>query len=166
MTDGKTYLKGAFEYEDLKWDKDHSMLCVPKAAKEYLVGGTPIMETLQRSPVESFFIGKRAKSGGKFEIRYVHNGTAPGEEEGSPIRVEQLSKTVRYLITKSGGYLMKKEESAKKASQIDAPWKVANMMDIRNVDLEDLRPLIDYRYYEQETKRLLDPILNVQTKLL
>lgn len=166
MRDGKTYLKGAYEHEDLKWEKDHSMLCVPKAAEAYLVKGIPIMQSLEASPVESFFIGKRAKSGGKFEIRYVNNGMGPEQETSGPIRVEQLSKTVRYLVTKTGGYLMKKEESAKKASQIDAPWRVANMMDIRKVDLEDLRPLIDYRFYEIEVKRLLDPILHTQSNFL
>lgn len=158
QVDGKTYVKGAYEYTDLKWEKDHSMLCVPKAAEAYLVKGKSIMQSLRESPVESFFIGKRAKSGGQFEIRYVNL-------DGG-ISVEQLSKTVRYLVTKSGGYLMKKEETAKKASQIDAPWRVTNCMDVRGIELESLRPFIDYRFYETEVKRLLDPILKVQTSML
>lgn len=162
QTDGKTYVKGAYEYQDLKWEKDHSMLCVPKAAEQYLVNQKPIMESLTESPVESFFIGKRAKSGGRFEIRHVYNE----EDQTGEIMTENFSRTIRYLITNEGGYLFKKEENAINASRIDSPWRVKNMMDVRGIDLETLRPLINYKFYEAETKRLLDPILHTQINFL
>lgn len=174
LENGSTYNKGAYEWkkydEDgnvlIGWHKDHSMLCVPYAVQKFLVDGQSLMDSFRECPVDMFFIGKRAKSGGRFQIRHVDNIGLFGDE-GS-INSTFYGRTIRYLIVKKGGYLFKQEESAKKPGKIDAPWKVLDCMDLRhlNGDLEPLRPLIDYRYYEMEAKKLLSPILDKQTALL
>jgi hypothetical protein len=159
--DGTTYNKGAYEWEEyddkgnkkLGWHKDHSMLAVPRAVQEYLVNRIPFMETFRRCDSHMFFIGKRAKTGGKFEIRSV---------EGSEVVTKKLNKTVRYYISKRGGYLFKvdkREGKKKKETKIDAPWKITSAMEY---DEEPIHENLDYRFYEKEAHRLVQPILNTQ----
>jgi len=45
--DGKLKCKGAYQYQDLEWHKDHSALIIPRAVVEYLVNGTPIDQTIR-----------------------------------------------------------------------------------------------------------------------
>lgn len=150
--DGTTYNKGAYEWREydekgqklLAWHKDHSMLAVPMAVENYLVRGIPIEQTFEEADFKMFYIGKRAKSGGKFEVRSVKGGN---------IETVKLNKSVRYLITKTGGYLHKGK------SRVDSPWKVTLAM--REPD-PSIKSQIDYRYYKQEAIKLMKPILNGQ----
>lgn len=156
--DGKSYNKGAYEFEDLKFDKDHSMLCVPYAAQELLLRGKSIQESFAESTLNSFFIGKRAKNRGEFELREVDNS---GDE--AKVNITQFQRTVRYLVTKKGGWLFKKNEEAGTVSRIDDPWKITMCMTAPD---ESARELIDYRFYEQEVLKLTRPILQTQTSFL
>ncbi len=166
LEDGSTYNKGAYEWDNLTYAKDHSMLCVPYAAQKFLVDGQSIQKSFDECSIDKFYIGKRAKSGGFFQIRKVFNEEIFGGHGGGEIATTDYSRTIRYLIGKDGGYLFKKEENAKNPSRIDSPWKVIDCMDMRNADLEALRAKIDYRFYEQEVKKILSPILDRQMTLL
>lgn len=169
FVDGKTYNKGAYEWRDydedgiklLKWEKDHSMLCVPYAAEKYLLSGQSIKKSFEECDMSKFMIGKRAKSEGKFEIRatkLVNNNPE--------VVTTYYHKTIRYMIVKrDGGWLFKNEPGRKKPTKIDSPWRVLDCMDLRNKNLEDLRSFVDYRYYEIEVQKILNPILRTQTSL-
>lgn len=154
---GGTYNKGAYEWQDLQWHKDHSMLAVPKAVEEYLVKGVPFMETFMKCDPYMFFIGKRAKTGGRFEMRTV---------DGENINVKKYNKTIRYYVSKKGGYLFKVDPNkVNKKGQIsqvrvDAPWKLTEVMHYKDEPIHDN---IDYRFYEKECWKLVNPILAVQT---
>lgn len=156
--DGTTYNKGAFEFQELKWDKDHSMLCVPFAAQELLTKGKPVLQSFAECDINQFLIGKRAKSGGRFELRKVDN-----TGDSSRIQTTFYHRTVRYLVAKRGGYLFKLEEGTKSAKRIDAPWKI---MDCMQAPLQEEKGIIDTRYYEQEVKKLVRPILQTQVSFL
>lgn len=166
MPYGQTYNKGAYEWKKydeegnlaMKWEKDHSMLCVPYAVEKYLTHGQSIRKSFDECDMWKFMIGKRAKSGGNFEIRSVANEG----DDGGFVRKIEFGKTIRYMISIRGGYLFKWGENSKKASRIDSPWKVLNCMDLRDIDVESLREMVDYRYYEAEVKKLLAPIINKQ----
>lgn len=165
--DDKTYNKGAYEWRDydekgqkvLAWHKDHSMLAVPYAVENYLVRGVPIEESFRQCDFKRFYIGKRAKVGGKFQLRTV---------VGSDIEKVRLGKTARYIVTQKGGYMYKQDEEnpdpnkRKKYVRIDSPWKVTLCMREPDASIKDI---IDYRYYKREAVKLMHPILNTQEKM-
>lgn len=175
--DGTTYNKGAYEWREydekgtklLEWHKDHSMLAVPFAVENFLVRGIPLQQSFEQADFKQFYIGKRSKTDGKFQIRYV---------EDSEIRKVQLNKTVRYIIGKKGGYLYRTPEegdivmpvtTGKKGkkgkapwAKVDAPWKVILCM--REPEPE-VKENIDYRYYMREAVKLIHPILNTQENM-
>lgn len=59
-TDGKLKRKGAYEYIDLEWNKNHSGLIIAKAAVEKLVNNTPIEQTINEC-TDPFDFMMRAK---------------------------------------------------------------------------------------------------------
>ena len=107
-TDGKVKTKGDFEITKEIW-KDSSMRIVPIAVDKYFREGTRVETTVNESAdISLFFIGKRAKTG-KLEYRTT-------DDKGELVR-RKLPKNVRYLITRSGGAIVKVTKATEKQNK-------------------------------------------------
>lgn len=157
-TDGKLKRKGAYcnarpweKGADLEWHKDHSMLVVKKAAEAALVRGiNPRDFIMAHNDMHDFMI--RARATGK--SRLVHIGYDGGNHE--------LSKTVRYYVSKIGYDLVKVMPPL--AGKNDERF-IGECAGRKTIDcsksLEIDRSNIDYEFYIQEAKKLIDPCLKI-----
>lgn len=123
FTDGKTKCKGAFEFENIPLHKNKSHLIIRKAVYEYFVHNTPIETTIKNhTNIFDFCAGVKASNSpakGKswYELHSV---------EGSGIRKEKLSKTVRYYISKKGKWLFKCYSDGSQ-SHVEAPLNIGKI---------------------------------------
>jgi hypothetical protein len=106
---GEVKSKGCFEI-DRAWHKNHSMLIVPKALKEYYINGIPIEDTINNC-TDIFDFCKRYKSIGKSRlVSRTYSGTKVNEES--------LSKNVRYYVSNDGVDLVKIMPRGKKENKL------------------------------------------------
>jgi len=176
-TDEKIKPKGCFEIVktqngDIAYNKDWSMLCVPKALENYFFRGIPYQQSLRENKnIYDFCIGKRARntsSKGVTKNWYFEARTI----EGMDLVRQRLPKTIRYLITKKGVSLHKCYEASdgSKGDQflevhpnIGRTWRATlfnRYFDSENYDLH-------YEYYERECKKIIDSVSkNKQLRLL
>lgn len=117
---GGTKCKGRYEYDNIPLHKNRSHNIIAKAVYNYFVNNTPIEDTIYSSTnIFDFCAGvkaKRSEKGGqsKFEIHSMQKGQ---------IVKQKLSKTVRYYISKKGGYLFKIYEAGN-IEHVEAPAKI------------------------------------------
>ena len=96
-TNGKAKCKGSFEFENLPLHKNKSSLVVRKALFNWFVNNIPIEQTiLNHENVLDFCIGIKAKAGAK--LIYL-------DKQGNEFN---LSKTIRYYISKKGVVVKKR----------------------------------------------------------
>jgi len=113
-TNNKTKCKGAFEFENIPLHKDKSFSIIPEAIYNYFVKDIPLKNTINNcTDIFKFTGAVRAKQDAKFEIREVNN---------KELSIKKLSKTVRYYISKKGGYLFKKFSDGRE-QHVEAPFK-------------------------------------------
>lgn len=168
---GKYKCKGAFEFENIPLHKNKSHSIIPRAVYEYFVNGKPIEETiLNHKNIFDFCGGVRAKKtdkkgGSWYELRSI---------QGTEIKKEKLSKTIRYFISKQGKWLFKCYEDGSYA-HVEAPlnlgkmkkdWKVTYFNKAYFLDnFEDYG--IDYVFYIHKAREIINNIeVTNQLKLL
>lgn len=143
-TDGKTKNKGAYEYKDLGWHKNHSSLVIPMAAEAYMLHGTPIEEFVKNHPNKYDFM-LRTKVPRSSSLVLV-------QDDGTDVKQQNIC---RYYPCVSGGKLVKIMPPLEAGGElrrlsIDSAWKVKTCNDI-NEYVGD----IDYNYYIEEANKLV-----------
>lgn len=192
FSDGRVKRKGCFEYKDLDWNKDHSMLVVPMAAEQYLVYDGDY-EKFVRNHSEKFDFMKRVKV--PRSSRLVSADEFGGENKEQNI--------CRYYVSESGIDLIKimpplasnektektyENEAGEKMSgvskqEVEKCWKkgFTKLVSERKIPNEERRSFveagykvkvcnnmnsydgdIDYNYYINEVKKLVDPLIKYQ----
>lgn len=143
-TDGKTKNKGAYEYKDLGWHKNHSSLVIPMAAEAKMLRGKDIREFVMEHK-ERFDFMLRTKVPRNSRLVLVM-------DDGTEVQQQNIC---RYYPSKSGGKLVKimpplEAGGEERRLSIDSEWKVrpCNNMDDYNGD-------IDYDYYVAEAEKLV-----------
>lgn len=142
--------KGAYEYDNLDWPKNHSSLVIQKAAEHAIVHGGDVEDfILGHEDIMDFML--RAKIPRSSKLMMV-------DDDGD---MEQTQNICRYYICKDGVKLVKvmppvpgKEDKGERYIGIDKSWKVAvcNRM-------SDYKGNIDYDYYIEEANKLVDPLM-------
>lgn len=143
-TNGKTKNKGAYEYKDLGWHKNHSSLVIPMAAEAKMLHGTDIREFIMNHK-EKFDFMLRTKVPRSSRLVLV-------KEDGTEIAQQN---TCRYYPCKSGGKLVKimpplEAGGDERRLSIDAAY---NVKPCNNMD--DFVGDIDYNYYVTEAEKLV-----------
>lgn len=165
-TEGKTKLKGRYEFENIPLHKNKSHSIIPKAIYNYFVNNIPVEDTITKDTnIFNFCAGVRAKrseikGASRYELHSVINGQ---------IVKQKLSRTVRYFISKKGGYLIKFYESGA-FEHVEAPlkfgsrikdWKVTYFNKVFH--LQNFTEYnIDYSYYIYKAKEWIAEIEDKQ----
>lgn len=146
--DGKLKRKGAYEYADLDWSKNHSSLVIAKAAEAALVYGKDIEEFI-RSHDDKYDFLLRTKVPRSSRLITV-------DEDG----VEYPEQNIcRYYISSKGKKLVKvmpplPNKEDERYIGIDKQWNVKVCNDIKKFAWD-----IDYDYYISEANKLVEPLL-------
>lgn len=114
----KLKLKGAYAFER-EWHKDHSAMVVQKAVVEHMVYGKDLTSFIinHRDPYDFMLRGKVNRDSS------LHLVYPDGHEE-------ELSNTIRYYVSQSGGNLVKR--TAPKGTP--GTWKRKNKIDDQYYD--------------------------------
>lgn len=148
--DGKLEYKGALDpkqyLKDLK--KGYDMPVVAKAACEYFLNGTPVMETL-RNHKDILDFCKTQNVGKQFEVVYQK------VENGKVIDIHS-QRHVRFYVSTKGVVIMKENVYDKKRSVLASgkPVIILNKLDDKDIALRN----IDYKYYYEEAYKIINPI--------
>lgn len=157
--DGKLKRKGAYGYKisnsELEWHKNHSSLVVQRATEAVLVRGDTVENFIyNHENVMDFMLRTKVPR----TSRLVSSVPIPDTDQfiDTP-----LQNTTRYYISKTGGSLVKimpplKNKTVDRRIGINVGWLTTECNDIRTVVPEN----IDYRYYINEAKKLIDPVRN------
>ncbi|MBG23739.1 MAG: hypothetical protein CMF22_10490 [Idiomarinaceae bacterium] len=140
--------KGAYEYENLDWNKNHSALVIQKAAEHALVYGGDVEEFI-RNHDDKFDFMLRTRVPRSSRLVSV-------DEDG----VEYPEQNIcRYYISDKGKKLVKimpplPGKDTERHIGIDTDWLVQTCNDISKFDWD-----INYDYYISEAKKLVDPLI-------
>jgi hypothetical protein len=143
-TNGKTKNKGAYEYKDLGWHKNHSSLVIPMAAEAAMLRGEDPREFIMKH-TEKFDFMLRAKVPRSSRLVLVM-------ADGAEIPQQNIC---RYYPCKTGGKLVKimpplEEGGEYRRLGIDTEW---NVQPCNNMD--DYKGDIDYDYFVAEAEKLI-----------
>jgi hypothetical protein len=143
-TDGKTKNKGAYEYKDLGWHKNHSSLVIPMAAEAKMLHGKDIREFVMEHKEKFDFMLRTKVPRSSRLVLVAEDGTETA-----------LQNTCRYYPCKSGGKLVKimpplEAGGEERRLSIDSSW---NVKPCNNMD--DFVGDIDYEYYVSEAEKLV-----------
>ena len=143
-TDGKTKNKGAYEYKDLGWHKNHSSLVIPMAAEAHMLYGADIRDFIMNHK-EKYDFMLRTKVPRSSRLVLV-------QDDGTEVLQQNIC---RYYPCKSGGKLVKimpplEQGGEERRLSIDSAWKVKPC---NNID--DYVGDIDYDYYVAEAEKLI-----------
>lgn len=162
-TKGVVKAKGDFEIpedrdRDSIWHKDNSFMIVPIAVREYLIKGTPIINTLVMHEDLYDFCG-RYKGNSNFSAYYV---TMQQDKNGDHYEHRELhGKIFRYIPTVKGGVGIKIRKSDSREFNLLAGRTVEAFSVYHNID----RKLIDQSYFEWQCKKMIETVLIPQTDL-
>ena len=147
---GKIKHKGCFEI-DKELHKDNSFRIVPIALENYYIKGIPIEQTLKNHKNILDFCG-RIKIDSRFELEFH---SIKYDESNQPYKsIEQLQKVTRYLVTKNGGTIYKKNKDGKLTG-----INVGYMMNIYNVNNKIIDDFdIDYSFYIRECNKIINSV--------
>jgi len=152
---GELKRKGCYCYGgDLDWHQNYSQQIVAIAAEAALVHNIPVEQTIADRAGDIMLFMKRTK------VRRSDKLVITTEDSE-----EQLQNITRYLVTNTGGSLVKimppTEGQLKKSPtapdrrvRIDAGWTVTPCNDLKDKTNYD----INYDYYIKEAKKLVDPL--------
>ena len=147
---GKIKHKGCFEI-DKELHKDNSFRIVPIALENYYIKGIPVEDTIKNHKNILDFCG-RIKIDSRFELEFH---SIKYDESNQPYKsIEQLQKVTRYLVTKNGGTIYKKNKDGKLTG-----INVGYMMNIYNVNdkiIDDFD--IDYSFYIRECNKIINSV--------
>jgi len=148
---GKVKLKGAYEfaeYDKLGWAKDHSAMVIPMAVKAHLVDGIDYEEFIRFHENKFDFMLRTKVPTSSRLVLVVDNEEVP------------VQNICRYYPSLNGGKLVKimpplEGSDEERRIGIDADWNVKVCNNINDFDWD-----IDYNYYFQEAKKLIDAVSN------
>jgi len=162
----KPKCKGRCEFENIPLHKNKSHSIIAKSFHDYFVHNIPVEDTiLNHRNIFDFCAGVKAKKSEKqgnshYELHSI---------EGTEIKKEKLSKTVRYYVSKKGKWLFKCYEDGSQ-EHVEAPtqfgraskdWKVTYFNKSWKCDnFEDYG--IDYTYYIYNAKKQISQIQDKQ----
>jgi len=154
--DNTTKCKGRCQFEDIPFHKNKSHNIIPIAFHKYFVNNKSIEDTIyNHKNIFDFCAGVRVKKSpikgqSNYELHYVEDGD---------LKIDKLSKTVRYYISNKGKYLIKRYgdgsfahiEAPKKSGKLHKDWKVTYFNKaFRLNNMKDYN--IDYSYYISKTR--------------
>jgi len=143
-------LKGCFEIEKDLY-KDHSMLIVPIALKQYFLYNVPIEETIRNhKDILDFCLRLKTNVSSTPYFIYYDN------ESGKVCR-KKLDRTTRYYISNNGGELYK-DFGDGKTSGVNIGFTATLFNHFVEKNMEDYN--INYRFYINEAnkiKEVIDP---------
>lgn len=156
--DGNAKKKGVFETvlslregtKGVPWHKNPSNMIVKLAACEYFINGKDYNEYIdENNNIHDYCAATKTQS--SFTLNLYHN-------DGGILRPTKQQKITRYYVSKEGGYLIKnfhdgRITSVPRLSGIKV--KTCNIIDENKV-YDD----IDKDYYKEETRKLVDSVLN------
>jgi len=153
--DTKIKLKGIFEIEKA-WHKNHSMLVIPIALKEYFINDIPIETTIKNhKDVYDFCLREKFNKGFQGEFHSI---------DGQDIKIETTQKNVRYLISNSGKYFYKRKLETDTLSVVNKNTRSIEMNRIpKEYNIEDYD--INYHWYIKEAYKIKNTIEDGQLKL-
>lgn len=109
--DGKVKMKGAYEYADLGWNKNHSSLVIPKAAEAALVRGEDI---------ETFIKSHKDRMDFMLRVKVPRSNKLISIDE---FGVEQQEQNIcRYYVSNNGVELMKIMPALEKEGKLVTQW--------------------------------------------
>lgn len=143
-TDGKTKNKGAYEYKDLGWHKNHSSLVIPMAAEAAMIHGKDVREfIMNHKDVFDFMLRTKVPRSSRLVLV---------NQDGS----ETIQQNIcRYYPCKSGGKLVKimpplEPGEDERRLGIDTEYNVKTCN-----NMNDFEGDIDYDYYVTEAQKLI-----------
>lgn len=111
-TDGKLKRKGAYEYQDLDWNKDHSSLVIQKAAVACLVHGVDIEETIMNNEDKHDFM---------LRCKVPRSSRLVSVDE---LGIESQEQNIcRYYASKEGVNLVKIMPPIEGKENIETTWR-------------------------------------------
>lgn len=146
----KVKRKGAYEYLNLDWHKNHSALVIQKAAEAHLLHDVEIEEFIRKHFAEGniFDFMLRVKVPRSSKLVLVMS-------DGSEVKQQN---TCRYYVSNSGGKLVKlmpalegKEDDGDRRLSIDAAYTVKTCNNMKDFDGD-----INFEYYVSEAKKLVN----------
>lgn len=144
---GKIKHKGCFEI-DKELHKDNSFRIVPIALENYYIKGIPVEETIKNHTRILDFCG-RIKIDSRFELEFH---SIKIDDDNQPYKsIEPLQKVTRYLITKNGGTIYKKNKEGR-LTGINVGY-TANIYNIDNKTINDFD--INYLFYIRECNKII-----------
>lgn len=147
---GKIKHKGCFEI-DKELHKDNSFRIVPIALENYYIKNIPIEETIKNHQDILDFCG-RIKIDSRFELEFH---SIKYDETNQPYKsIEALQKVTRYLVTKNGGTIYKKNKEGK-LTGINVGYTM-NIYNIHNKTVKDFN--IDYSFYIRECNKIINSV--------
>jgi len=152
-TNGKVKRKGAYEYENLGWHQNQSCLVVQKAVEHELLGNGFIEDyVITHRDHWDFLLRTKVPRSSKLVMVM---------DDGQEVSQQNIC---RYYISKEGGQLIKimpplegKEELGDRRMAVDKGWKVKTCNNIKDFSWD-----INYDYYIEEARKLVDPLLGQQ----
>ena len=151
-TEGKIKRKGAYEY-DRPLHKDLSMLVVPKAVEQYYLNNTPIETYIKKhTDIYDFFLRTNIeKKEYKLVIRYNN------EENTNEVELQRIT---RYLVTNTGGTLIKlmpplKDKIDIRETNLQKGYLTTICNDMTIIEEAELWKDINYDFYINEANKLL-----------
>lgn len=147
-SDGKTKRKGAYEYEDLGWHQSQDALVIRKAVEHELLGKGSAEEFINKHDNKyDFLLTTKVPRSSKL-VLVVDNEDIPQQN------------ICRYFPSVHGGKLIKimpplKDGDEPRRLAIDKDYNVRTCNNIEDFDWD-----VDYSYYINEARKLIDPIKN------
>lgn len=155
--DAKLKRKGAYCYgDDLGWEKNHGFQVVARAAEAALVHDVSVEDFIYNHRDKYDFFGRtKIPRSSRLELR-----TPDG-------KVQDLQRITRYYVSKNGGHLVKLMPPLAKKLELDpeSPWRKISIESGYKVEqcnnIHDYGSgAINYAYYIDAAKKLVNPLLN------
>ena len=142
---GNIKRKGAYEYKDLDWHKNHSALVIPKAAEAAMLEGTPVEDFINNHTDKYDFL-LRTKVPRSSRLVLVM-------EDGYEVPQQNIC---RYYPSENGGRLVKimpplEDGDDERRLGIDVEWNVRTCNDISRFNFDNL----NRDYYIEQAKKLV-----------
>ena len=164
---GGVKAKGAYVFESLyhekgmstkniEWHKNHSSLVVQKAAQAYMLKGTSISKFItEHEDIYDFFLCTNLNRTSKLLLEF--------NEEGMTTRDEEHQRNSRYIISNSGGKLIKlmpplpKEPTKWRRIGINTNYVASIYNRVENDNAQDYD--INFQFYIDEAEKLVAPFV-------
>lgn len=144
------------------WHKDPSFPIIPYAVMKNLIFGIPLSTTFANHQNMYDFMGYKRIRGGTNAVFYTRK--VAGEE----IEEEYQQKTIRFLVSKEGGSLVKIFDDGREIRVLSGCKVVmTNYCDKLQHDTisRDRDTLLNFNFYTRECLKLIRPVVKQQTAL-